>query len=227
MGHKIFVSYKYADYDVADRSPYEHSKVRDYVDEFESLLGSTDHIYKGEHDGDDLSQLSDETIWKKLKDRIYDSTLTIVFISPGMKEPWKSERDQWIPWEISYSLKETSRTNGSGDTVYCRSNAMIAVVLPDSSGRYGYYLESKDCCSSTCIMHHTNRLFEIMRKNMFNKNDGRKKTCNLGDTVWTGECSYIEAVKWSDFIKDASLYIDRSFNRRERIDEFDITKEIT
>lgn len=106
MGKKIFVSYKYGDDQVENLSYYENSTVRDYVTKFEDVLDSSDNIYKGESDGEDLSILSDDTIWEKLKDRIYDSSVTVIFISPGMKENWKLERDQWIPWEISYSLKE-------------------------------------------------------------------------------------------------------------------------
>lgn len=83
--------------------------MRDYITKFEEILDSSDNIYKGESDGEDLSKLSDDTIWEKLKDRIYDSSVTVIFISPEMKEVWKEEKDQWIPWEISYSLKETSR----------------------------------------------------------------------------------------------------------------------
>lgn len=109
MGKKIFVSYKFADNQVENLSIYENSTVRDYVTKFEEILDPSDNIYKGESDGEDLSNLSEATIWEKLKDRIYDSSVTIVFISPGMKESWKTERNQWIPWEISYSLKEVSR----------------------------------------------------------------------------------------------------------------------
>lgn len=91
-----------------------------------------------------LSKLSDDTIWEKLKDRIYDSSVTVIFISPEMKEIWKEEKDQWIPWEISYSLKETSRKNKNGDPVTSKSNAMLAVVLPDENGSYSYYLEKSN-----------------------------------------------------------------------------------
>ena len=142
--------------------------MRDYVTEFENALESSDHIYKGESDDTDLSELEDDTIWEKLKDRIYDSSITVIFISPNMKETSVLDRDQWVPWEVSYSLKETSRKNKNGDSVTSKTNAMVAVVLPDQNGSYSYYLEKKNCCSSGCTKHHTNKLFEIIEKNKFN-----------------------------------------------------------
>ena len=136
MGKKIFVSYKYKDNQVRNLSIYENSTVRDYVTKFEEVLDPSDNIYKGESEGEDLSLLSEGTIWEKLKNRIYDSSVTVIFISTGMKESWNSEKNQWIPWEISYSLKETSRKNKNGDAITSRTNAMLAVVLPDENGSY-------------------------------------------------------------------------------------------
>ena len=227
LGKKIFVSYKYADDQVENLKSNKNSTVRDYVDEFEDKLDSSDDIYKGESDGEDLSELSDDTIWEKLKDKIYDSSITIVFISPGMRENQKKDRDQWIPWEVSYSLKETSRKNKNGDSVTSHSNAMIAVVLPDENGSYSYYLETKDCCSSKCTMHHTNILFEIIKNNKFNRTkNASKRICDNNDTIWTGTCSYIEAVKWSNFIANYQKYIDSAVERQEHIDEYNICKEV-
>lgn len=227
MGKKIFVSYKYADDQVENLSLYVNSTVRDYVDEFEEKVDSSDDIYKGESDDEDLSKLTDDTIWEKLKDRIYDSSVTIVFLSPGMKEIWKADRDQWIPWEVSYSLKETSRKTKSGKAVTSHSNAMLAVVLPDTSGSYSWYLESRTCCDSKCTTHHTDKLFEIIRKNKFNRTkNGSKRTCDNNETIWTGTCSYIEAVKWSSFIADYQKYVDKAVDRQDHIDEYDIRKEV-
>ncbi len=227
MERKIFVSYKYADDQVENLILGENSTVRDYVDKFEKKLDSSDNIYKGESQGEDLSDLSDNTIWEKLKDRIYDSSVTIVFISPGMRETGKKDRDQWIPWEVSYSLKETSRKNKNGDPVTSHSNAMLAVVIPDENGSYSYYLETKNCCSDGCTMHYTNRLFEIIRKNKFNRiKNASKRTCDNNETVWSGTCSYIEAVKWSNFIVNYQKYVNSAVERQKHIDEYDICKEI-
>lgn len=225
-GRKIFVSYKYADDNVENLSdsPWCDSTVRDYVTLLEGYLDRTDHIYKGESDGEDLSMYSDGTIWEKLRNRIYDSTLTIVMISPNMKDRFRDERSQWIPWEVSFSLKETSRRNSSGQPVVSRANAMLAIVLPDGSGAYGYYLESRSCCNSGCTMHHTDQLFEIIRRNKFNKKVPDSRSCVSGDTVWYGEASYIEAVKWADFAADPEKYISAAYDRRDRIDSFDIRK---
>lgn len=227
LGKKIFVSYKYADDKVENLTSDKNSTVRDYVDEFEEKLDSSDNIYKGESDGEDLSKLSDNTIWEKLKNRIYDSSVTIVFISPGMKESLKKDRDQWIPWEVSYSLKETSRKNKNGDSVTSHSNAMIAVVLPDENGSYSYYLESKNCCSGGCTQHYTNKLFQIIKRNKFNRiKNAKNYICDNNDIVWNGTCSYIEAVKWSSFISNYQKYIDSAVERQECIDEYDICKEV-
>lgn len=227
MGKKIFVSYKYADDKVANLYWWENSTVRDYVDEFERKVDASDDFFKGESDGEDISNLSDDAIWEKLKKRIYDSSVTIVFISPGMKELGKRDRDQWIPWEISYSLKETSRKNKNGDPITSHTNAMVAVVLPDQNGSYSYYLEPKNCCLSGCTIHHLNILFEIIKKNKFNRiRNASKRVCENNDTIWSGSCSYIEAVKWSDFIADYKKYVDSAEERQNHIDEFEICKEI-
>lgn len=226
MGKKIFVSYKYADNQVENLSFYENSTVRDYVSEFEEVLDPSDNIYKGESDGEDLSTLTEDSIWQKLKDRIYDSSVTVVFISPGMKEIWQDEKEQWIPWEISYSLKEVSRKNKNGEAVTSRSNAMIAVVLPDENGSYSYYLESKSCCENGCTTHHTDKLFRIIKNNKFNLKDASKKVCDTGSTIWYGECSYIKAVKWSNFIKNYSTYVESACERQDNIDNYDICKEV-
>lgn len=67
MGKKIFVSYKYGDTNVAPlegNTIWNPTKVRDYVDKLEDYFDATDDIYKGESDGEDLSMLSENAIWK-------------------------------------------------------------------------------------------------------------------------------------------------------------------
>lgn len=243
MGKKIFVSYKYADDRVEHLGSNDSTTtVRDYVTDFENRIDSSDHIYKGEHDDEDLSQLEDDTIWEKLKYKIYDSTVTVVFISPGMKEDSK-DRDQWIPWEISYSLKETSRKketskketsreketsseNKNGNAVTSKSNAMLAVVLPDKEGKYSYYLEEHGCCNAKCTTHHTGKLFSILKNNKFNYKKKKKYNCEQDKEIWQGTCSYIEAVKWCDFINDIDFYINKAIDRQDNIDDYDIQKDV-
>ncbi len=138
QGRKVFVSYKYHDNDVQyirtrdgiETNPNAYVK---YIKE-NVFNDYSDNIYKGENPEEDLSNRDDDYIWEHLKDKIYDSTVTIVLISPNMKEPNRWETSQWIPWEISYSVSETTR---GGRTSH--RNALLCVILPDRLGSYSYY----------------------------------------------------------------------------------------
>lgn len=219
MANKIFVSYKHND-TLVQRLPNSIlSTARDYVDELERYIKEYDHIYKGEHDGEDMGSLADSTIGSKLGDKIFDSSVTIVLISRGMKE-LTPERDQWIPWEISYSLKEQSRQGGRS-----KSNAVLAVVLPDTAGSYSYYITNNSECNSRTL--NTGWLFRILSENMFNHKykDNQTRTCN-GKTIYTGQPSYIESVEWNRFIIEPQKYIDNALELRSRISEYEITKNL-
>jgi len=224
VSKKIFVSYKYGDENVHQlKSPLEEylepTKVRDYVTKLQELIGEN-NINKGENDGEDLSNFSDETIASNLRDKIYDSSVTIVMISPNMKESGP-EKDQWIPWEVAYSLRETTRNDRTSYT-----NAVLAVVLPDRNNSYEYYITNNTCADCTCRTLNTPIIFQILRKNMFNKKELDRQNCSLGNDVYTGKCSYISSVTWRDFCKDIDSYIDNACSIRDSIDGYDITKQI-
>ena len=199
MARNVFISYKYADDDVQQLCGISKTKARNYVDEIENLLSVEDHIYFGEHDGEDLSSWDEDVIWQELKDRIFPTTCTIILISPKMKEPNRYDKSQWIPWEICYSIRETVRNDRKS-----HRNAILAVVLPDKNGSYDYALRENHCCISGCTSYNRDWMFTIIKENMFNRKFPNKSTCNQALTVWHGECSYIPLVKWNYFVSHVS-----------------------
>ena len=219
MGRKIFVSYKYADRHVQHLPNTINTTARDYVDRLQDLIEETDNIYQGEDDGEDMSSLADATIGSKLGDKIFDSSVTLVLISKGMREN-KPEKDQWIPWEISYSLKEQSRQEGRSKT-----NAVLAVVLPDEKGNYDYFITDNYCCRTL----HTDFLFEILRNYMFNEKKPNNYQCPICRNVhYKGESSFIKSVKWEDINNKASFnkYLKIAIGIRNHINEYEIRKNI-
>jgi len=221
---KIFVSYKHRDTAIRPLNVFGTGTARDYVDRLETLL-SGNHIYKGERGDEPLSSFKDEAIGSHLRDKIYDSTITIVLISKNMKEWDKGEDDQWIPWEVSYSLKEITRDGRTS-----RTNGMLAVVLPDENGSYQYFIEQRGCQSCGTIIWKTNTLFGILGRNMFNRkqpNQGRCANGMCGTVFHTGDDhSYIYPVTWDQFVTNINSYINLATQINSNISEYEVSKQI-
>lgn len=238
-GHKIFVSYKFNDssvYQKINHKLFEGREegdiiVRDYVNVLQEYFeGHSEHIYKGEDDNTPLGDKSEDWIWSELKDSIFDSTLTIVLISPNMKENGR-DRDQWIPWEISYSLSNETRKDSNGKPVRSNTNAMLAIVLPDRSGKYDYYFENKNCCTSGCRLNKTNILFNILKKNTFNQKDRyvEKRICDDKSNIYNGMYhSFIHFYKWCEIDSKEKIEeaIRLAYDILSKKEQYDISYEI-
>lgn len=223
MARKIFVSYKHEDKGVQPLTRFGALAVRDYVDLLERYF-SGDHIYKGEKDNEDLGSFKDETIESHLRDKIFDSSVTIVLISKNMKNQIAAEKDQWIPWEISYSLREKTREERSS-----APNAILAVVLPDEFGSYEYFVSEDHNCMMNCRTWKNDSplIFEIIRKNMFNLKTPKIGSCNVHGQIHTGnDHSYIHPATWSDFVSRINWYINLAASINENIEDYEIVKTI-
>lgn len=229
MGRKIFISYKYKDEKVATlqysfyelvngfwQRNYRSTRVRDYVDLLQEKIGA-DNINLGEKDGESLEEFADSTIETSLKKKIFQSSVTIVVISKGMKDAEKEEKDQWIPWEVSYSLREVNKNGRTS-----QMNAVLGVVLPDETGSYDWYYNGDSECS--CITHYTGQLFKILRDNMFNILEKDLRECKGMKIHNNPEPSFIKTIKWNTFMEGNNHchYIDKAVEIRDNCNLYDV-----
>lgn len=229
MGRKVFISYKYADEKVAKLQDayyeevngrlewnYRPTRVRDFVDKLQEKIGK-DNINMGEKDGESLEDFSNAQIETLLKQKIRQCSITIVIISKGMKEEGKSERDQWVPWEVSYSLRVVP-TGGNTKQM----NAVLGVVLPDENASYNWYYTENPNCNS--VTHHKGQLFKILRDNMFNILEKEIRNCNGSEIHENDEPSLIKTVKWTDFMNENNFeyYLNKAVDIKDNEAAYDV-----
>lgn len=201
MAHKTFISYKYSD----------AKGLRNRIIE---SLGSDAIYYRGE-DGysDDLSSLKAETIKGRLKDMLFDTTVTIVIVSPEMLQ------SNWIDWEIEYSLREYERNGTTSHT-----NGVVGVVMNDWTGGTGWIKtnhNNADGCSS--VSYNESKLFNIINKNRFNQTP-KKYACESCRTVNSLNGSYIALVGQDDFLADPTRYIENAYDKSQKLWNYDLWK---
>lgn len=198
MAHKTFISYKYS----------EAQFTRDRIIR---ALGKEATYYQGEtSDSPNLADYKTATIKDRLKAMIYSTSVTIVIISPKMRQ------SQWIPWEIQYSLYSVPRAG-----IISHTNGIVAVVQKNKGG-YSWFANIKDGVKYYSEMAYVPNIILNNRYNVKLKKfkDEATKTYN---SLWG---SYISYVTEDDFIKKPHLYIDNAFEKSKKSGDYDIRKQI-
>jgi hypothetical protein len=202
MARKTFISYKYSD-------------ATDLRDTILKKLGSDAKYYQGETaDSPDLTNTSVENIKKNLRDMMFDTSVTIVVISPSMKQ------SKWIDWEIEYSLKEITREDKTS-----RTNGILGVIMKYNNS-YDWLISSStspDGCSARYT--DESKLYPIITKNRYNLNTDNKYSCPTCKSFNRLTGSYISLIDEETFLANPDSYIENAYNKSRDINNYDISKQ--
>jgi len=201
MSHKTFISYKY-------------SEARNLRNSIIDALGDHAIYYQGETSSSpDLSDTSTENIKKNLTDMMYDTSVTIVIISPNMKN------SNWIDWEIEYSLKNITRQGRTSHT-----NGVVGVIMKFNGGYSWLKTTSTNGDGCTSSSYDESKVYSIINNNRFNQNP-KKYSCDTCKTVNALTGSYIAYVEEETFLSDPQKYIDNAYDKSENdAAGYDLTK---
>lgn len=201
MAHKTFISYKYS----------EAQRLRDDIIK---ALGEDATYYKGETStSPDLTDTTTENIKRNLRNMMYDTSVTIVIISPNMKS------SKWIDWEIEYCLKDNTRKGRTSHT-----NGVVGVIMK-CNGSYSWFKTNRnndDGCSSST--YDESKVYDIINNNRFNQNP-KKYSCEICKSVDALTGSYISYIEEETFLANPQKYIDNAYDKSENdASGYDISK---
>ena len=191
MAHKTFISYK-------------HSEAIGLRDRIIRALGEDATFYQGETaDSPDLTDYKTETIKKHLTDMMFDTSVTIVIISPNIKE------SKWIDWEIEYCLKKITRKDRTS-----QRNGVVAVIQK-RNGNYDWFKYStinQDGCS--VFNYHEELVYKIIKDNRYNQKP-KVYSCEICKSINALDGSYIAYVEEDDFLANPTRYINNAYDKSE------------
>lgn len=191
MAHKTFISYKYS----------EAQKLRDDIIR---ALGQDATYYQGEtSESPDLTDTSTENIKRVLRDMMYNTSVTIVIISPHMKE------SKWIDWEIEYCLKNNTRKDRTSHT-----NGVVGVIMKYNGGYDWFINHFMNCHGSPVVNYNNEYLYPIIYNNHFNSNPPQWH-CSYCKTYDWLNGSYIEYIEEETFLANPRVYINNAYNKSE------------
>lgn len=191
MAHKTFISYKY-------------SEAQDLRDKIIEVLGEDATYYKGEtSDSPDLTDTSTENIKNKLKDMMYDTSVTIVIISPNMM------LSNWIDWELEYCLKNIKRKDRTSHT-----NGIVGIIMKVDEGYSWFKTIGTNCHMTSTASYKMDKVYNIISENHFNSNP-KIWHCDNCETYDDLNGSYISFVEEETFLSNPTKYIDNAYKKSE------------
>lgn len=201
MSRRVFISFRYSD----------GHRYKEYLDK---LFSNTDTVIN-HSESEDRSNLSEDTIKNYLYNKLKNTSVTIVILTPEAIEHKKIitnfgyKIDDWMYDEIRYSLDD--RENN-------RCNGLIAVYTPETEK---LIISRSDDSDLITIKKFNN----LVSENMFNIKDYYKHNSktNIYDANWDHYCSLIS---WNEFIKNYDKYIECAENKRDNKEQYKINKRM-
>ncbi len=197
MSRKVFISFRYS-----DGNKYKEL-LTEIFDKNNDVINCSENI--------DRSMMSEATIKKYLYDKLKNTSVTIVLLTPeaiNYRKDWYGNINDWIYDEVRYSLED--RENN-------RCNGLIAVYTPEVKD----ILVSKSSSGSTIINDFNN----LVRKNMFNIFSAYKN--NKEEGYYNANLDhYCSLVSWDDFIENFNMYIEIAEKKREEKYKYDVHKKM-
>ena len=204
MANKVFISFRFSD-------------GNKYKKELEELFSDVDDVINCSEDKD-RSNMTDETIKKYLYEKLKNTSVTIVLLTPHSISHQKlrnGKYDDWMYDEIRYSLE---------DREWNRCNGLIAVYVPDAEQSIRSASTCTKCgqnCKTSVIYNFDN----LVRKNMMNVRDDYKKNPCDGIYDLTDD-SYCTLVSLEEFKKHYADYIQNADKKRHETYKYDIRKDL-
>ena len=202
MAHKTFISYKW-------------SEARGLRNDIIKALGEDATYYNGEtSDSPDLTDTSTENIKKNLKDMMFNTSVTIVILSPNMK------KSKWIDWEIEYCVKEITRKDRTSHT-----NGIVGVIMK-VNGDYSWFKKEKlDYHGTTAIYYDMDKVYSIIAENHFNSKPEQWHCARCRTYDWLNG-SYISFIEEDDFLANPRYYINNAYDKSENdADGYELVKQ--
>lgn len=199
---KVFVSFRFSD----------GNKIKDKLVDF---LEEQDLIIDKSEDKD-RREMTDETIQSYLFEKLKDSSITIVLLTPkavNYKRDSRNRIDDWMYDELRYSLY--NRTDNP-------INGVIALYTPQTEDAIiRKSTHTCDKCNTTTNVKTVLEFDNLIRDNMMNVIKKYKK--NSCDGIFDSDYdSYISLVKLEEFYNKPSQYIDIATEKRKKSEQYTI-----
>lgn len=204
MANKVFISFRFKD-------------GNKYKEELEEVFNDSVKVINCS-ENTDRSDMSDETIKKYLYNKLSNTSVTIVLLTPDAithQKNWLGKYDDWMHDEIRYSIED--RENN-------RCNGLVAVYVPEAESSI-FTKTTCGQCSKKCTLTSIYNFDNLARKNMMNVKDEYKT--NPCDGVYDENYdSYCSLVSWDEFKNHFEDYIAKADAKRSETYKYDLKKNM-
>lgn len=199
---KVFVSFRFKD---ANKIK---DKLVEFLEEKNLIIDKSEDI--------DRREMSEETIQKYLYEKLKDTSITIVLLTPNAVNYSRNQYndiDDWLYDELRYSLY-----NRNGNPI----NGVIALYTPQTENMLiQKNVHICDRCNEETNIDTVLVFDNLVRDNMMNIK-GKYKTYQCDNVFDSDFDSYISLVKLEDFYNNPEKYLEIATNKRKNSEQYTI-----